>query len=112
MLRKYYGVSNQKNGLMGWSPLPKMASKVPKWIFTQFHKEEVTEMNITRVGIDLAKNVIQVHGVDDRGMPVLKKQLKRSHVLAYFANLPLCQDSCHSPAIGIIGNQTGGGKKA
>jgi transposase len=76
--------------LMEWSPPSKMASKVPKWIFTQFHEEEVTEMNITTVGIDLAKNVIQVHGVDDRGRPVLKKQLKRSQVLAYFANLPPC----------------------
>ena len=46
----------------------------------------MTEMNIARVGIDLAKNVFQVHGVDDRGMPVLKKQLKHAQVLAYFVN--------------------------
>jgi transposase len=53
----------------------------------QFHKKEMTEMIITRVGIDLAKNVFQVHGVDDRGMPVLKKHLKHAQVLAYFVNL-------------------------
>ena len=47
-------------------------------------------MKITTVGIDLAKNVIQVHGVDERGKAVLKKPLKRSQVLAFFANLPPC----------------------
>ena len=34
-------------------------------------------MKITTIGIDLAKNVFQVHGVDERGKTVLKKQLKR-----------------------------------
>ena len=48
-------------------------------------------MKITTVGIDLAKNVIQVHGVDERGKTVLKKPLKRSQVLAFFANLPACR---------------------
>ena len=33
-------------------------------------------MNITTVGIDLAKNVFQVHGVDARGKAVLRKQLR------------------------------------
>ena len=41
-------------------------------------------------GIDLAKNVIQVHGVDERGKTVLKKSLKRMQVLPFFANLPVC----------------------
>jgi transposase len=47
-------------------------------------------MNITTIGIDLAKNVFQVHGVNERGQAVLKKQLKRSQVMAFFANLPPC----------------------
>lgn len=47
-------------------------------------------MKITTVGIDLAKNVIQVHGVDKRGKTVLKKSLKRMQVLPFFANLPVC----------------------
>ena len=47
-------------------------------------------MKITMIGIDLAKNVIQVHGVDERGKAVLKKQLKRDQVAAFFANLPPC----------------------
>ncbi|MBI2319326.1 MAG: IS110 family transposase [Betaproteobacteria bacterium] len=45
---------------------------------------------VTTVGIDLAKNVFQVHGVDERGKPVLRKQLKRKDVVTFFANLPLC----------------------
>jgi len=47
-------------------------------------------MNITTVGIDLAKNVFQVHGVDGRGKAGMKKQLKRAQVLPFFANLPPC----------------------
>ncbi len=35
-------------------------------------------MTITTVGIDLAKNIFQVHGVDERGKATLKKQLKRA----------------------------------
>ena len=47
-------------------------------------------MKATTVGIDLAKNLIQVHGVDEHGRPVLRKQLKRSQVLPFFANLAPC----------------------
>jgi len=47
-------------------------------------------MKITTAGIDLAKNLMQVHGVDERGKAVLKKQLKRSQVLSFFVNLPPC----------------------
>ena len=48
-------------------------------------------MKITSVGIDLAKNVIQVHGVDEGGKAVVKKQLKRDQVASFFANLPPCR---------------------
>ena len=47
-------------------------------------------MKITTIGMDLAKNVFQVHGVDERGKLVLKKQLKRAQVLPFFANLVPC----------------------
>ena len=47
-------------------------------------------MNITTIGLDLAKNVFQVHGVDEQGKAVLKKQLKRNQVLPFFANLAPC----------------------
>ncbi|KVW76248.1 IS110 family transposase [Burkholderia ubonensis] len=47
-------------------------------------------MKITTVGIDLAKNVFAVHGVNEHGRAVLKKVLKRNHVAEFFANLPAC----------------------
>ncbi len=45
---------------------------------------------ITMIGLDLAKNVIQVHGTDERGRTVLKKQLRRNGAAAFFAQLPAC----------------------
>ena len=47
-------------------------------------------MNAKTIGIDLAKNVFQVHGADGRGKAVVKKTLKRAQMLPYFANLPPC----------------------
>ena len=47
-------------------------------------------MKITTVGIDLAKNVFQVHAVDERGAVVLRRQLRRDQMTAFFANLPPC----------------------
>ena len=47
-------------------------------------------MKITTVGIDLAKNVFQVHGIDERGKAILGKQLRRAQVAVFFANLPPC----------------------
>jgi transposase len=47
-------------------------------------------MEITTIGLDLAKNVFQVHGVNERGKGVLRKQLKRDQVSPFFANLPPC----------------------
>ena len=45
---------------------------------------------ITTVGLDLAKHVFQVHGVDASGAPVVRKRLRRGEVLAFFARLPGC----------------------
>ncbi|XHO05006.1 IS110 family transposase ISBcen3 [Ralstonia syzygii] len=45
-------------------------------------------MKVTTIGIDLAKNVFQVHGVDERGKATLKKQLKRAQVAEFCATLP------------------------
>jgi transposase len=47
-------------------------------------------MKITTIGIDLAKNVFQVHGVDQRGKAVLKKRLRRNQVLAFFVRQAPC----------------------
>jgi transposase len=50
-----------------------------------------TDMKLTTIGIDLAKNVLQVHGADENGKAVLKKQLKRAQVLPFFADLTPCR---------------------
>lgn len=47
-------------------------------------------MQVTTIGIDLAKNVFQIHGADERGKAVLRKQLRRDQVAPCFANLPPC----------------------
>ena len=47
-------------------------------------------MEIATIGIDLSKNVFQIHGVDHRGKTALKKQPKREQMLPYFANFPNC----------------------
>jgi hypothetical protein len=45
-------------------------------------------MTTVRVGLDLAKNVFQVHGVDEHGAVTFKKQIKRAQVSAFFVQLP------------------------
>jgi transposase len=56
-----------------------------------FHQpKEATEMKITAIGIDLAKNVFQVHGVDERDKAGLGEVLKREQVLPFFANHEAC----------------------
>src|SRR3974390_619782 len=45
---------------------------------------------ITTVGFDIAKTVFQVHGVDAEGNIVVRRQLKRRYVLAFFQKLPPC----------------------
>ena len=47
-------------------------------------------MKITTIGIDLAKNVFQLHGVDASGHTVLRRALKRPEMLAYFVKLQPC----------------------
>ena len=45
---------------------------------------------ITMIGVDLAKNVFQLHGVDASHRPVLRRQLSRTQMLPFFARLPPC----------------------
>jgi len=47
-------------------------------------------MKATTIGIDLAKQVFQLHGVDQHGKTVLKRQLKRDQMHTFFANQPPC----------------------
>ena len=47
-------------------------------------------MEITTLGIDLAKSVFQLHGTDAGGKVVLRKRLRRNQVLEFMASLPRC----------------------
>lgn len=47
-------------------------------------------MNITALGIDIAKNVFELHGVNERGKVVLKKSLTRKKLVEFMAQLPPC----------------------
>ena len=48
-------------------------------------------MEITTIGLDLAKSIFQVHAVDAAGVPVVRKALRRAQVLPFFAKLPPCR---------------------
>ncbi len=47
-------------------------------------------MNITTIGLDLAKSVFQAHGVDEAGEAMLVKKLHRKQMLPFFSKLPSC----------------------
>ena len=58
---------------------------------------------ITTIGLDIAKSVFQVHGVDNDGKVVIRRQLKRRYVLAFFEKLRPCLvgiEACASYTIG------------
>lgn len=48
-------------------------------------------MEVTRIGLDIAKSVFQGHGVNEQGKVMVQKQLSRSKVLSFFAQLPACR---------------------
>jgi transposase len=43
---------------------------------------------VTTIGLDIAKSVFQVHGVDANGQVVIRRQLKRRYILAFFQKVP------------------------
>ena len=47
-------------------------------------------MEIMTIGVDLAKNVFQVHGMNAHGNTIVRKRLSRDKFLTFFANLPPC----------------------
>jgi transposase len=46
--------------------------------------------SISTIGLDVAKSVFQAHGVDAAGQAIMRRQLKRRYVLAFFEKLPPC----------------------
>src|SRR4051794_32690589 len=55
-----------------------------------YDSEELLMQPVTTIGLDIAKSVFQVHGVDVAGQVVIRRQLKRRCVLAFFQKLPPC----------------------
>jgi transposase len=47
-------------------------------------------MEVTTIGLDIAKSVFQVHGVDAEGKVIVRRQIKRRYVLAFFQKLTPC----------------------
>jgi len=60
-------------------------------VVVEDHQQREPSMSeITTIGLDLAKNVFQVHGVDETGTVVVVKRLRRGQVIGFFASLPQC----------------------
>ena len=47
-------------------------------------------MQITTIGVDLAKHVFQLHGIGPDGRVVLRQKLRRAQMITFFAKLPTC----------------------
>ena len=45
---------------------------------------------VTAIGLDIAKSVFQVHGIDAVGQVVIRRKLQRRYVLLFFQKLPPC----------------------
>src|SRR6516162_4321716 len=52
--------------------------------------QEFVMHTVTTIGLDIAKSVFQVHGIDAEGKVVVRRQLKRARVIAFFSKLPPC----------------------
>src|SRR2546426_973210 len=75
---------------MEWPPA-RTASTVPDWKWVQVQSMRGGGiMKVTTVGLDLAKSVFTLHGVDEHGNTVLRKTVRRGKVLELFAQLPAC----------------------
>jgi transposase len=74
---------------MGWMAPSRHRSA--KMVVVKDHQQREPSMgDITTIGLDLAKNVFQVHAVDEAGSVVMRKRLRRGQVLAFFAEIPSC----------------------
>lgn len=75
--------------LMGWmAPSRHLRAKMVS--VESHHEQEPSMSEITTIGLDLAKSVFQVHGVNEAGGGVTRKRLRRGQMLIFFAGLPPC----------------------
>ena len=69
---------------------PLTASVCQCWVVDNANGREPSIKEVTTIGLDLAKAVFQVHGVDASEAVMLRRAVRRRHVLAFFAKLPPC----------------------
>jgi hypothetical protein len=85
---------------MAWTPLLGAASAVPKWKCCGNHlNREGRRYERYDSRHRFGKADFQVHGVDGHGKAVIRKQLKRTELMRFFANLPACligMEACSS----------------
>src|SRR5262249_39151701 len=75
--------------MMGWmAPLRHLSAKLLSDRISSEWERSMDE--VTTIGLDLAKHVFQVHGVDAEGATALRKRLRRGQVLAFFSRIPRC----------------------
>src|SRR4249919_3101575 len=61
------------------------------WVLLRPHdSQEPLMQTVTTIGLDIAKSVFQVHGIDAEGKVLIRRQLKRRYVLAFFQKLAPC----------------------
>ena len=61
------------------------------WVRLSTHDSEEPIMQaVTTIGLDIAKSVFQVHGIDAEGKVLIRRQLKRRYVLTFFQKLSPC----------------------
>lgn len=58
------------------------------WSLLNAHQREPSVMQVSTMGLDLAKHVFQVHGIDADGRIAVRRKLRRAEVISYFAKLP------------------------
>jgi transposase len=77
-------------GVLMWWTAPAPGIECHRVIVATNHMRGAVHMEVSTIGFDLAKNVFQVHGVDAEEKVVVRKQLRRSQVIAFFAALSPC----------------------
>src|SRR5215469_9182748 len=78
---------------MGWTQ-PVFNGFIVSQRWQSRHRRELREgpsVKVTRIGLDIAKQIFELHGVDRRGHVVVRKTLRRERVLEYFSQLPACE---------------------
>src|SRR5262249_41342188 len=79
--------------LMGWTQ-PVFNGFIVSQRWQSGHRRELREgpsVKVTRIGLDIAKQIFELHGVDRRGRVVVRKTLRRERVLEYFSQLAACE---------------------